>query len=191
LWLRLHRRRDRHARARLTTACRQQMNRSKSSWLRRSRSRTSVGRKPDFDREFRDKVSNPVLHVQSVVSFPLDDPGMQRVLRPPRTRGRRSGTAATVRRAMARTAAPTDVFYASRLPFDPGSPAAASYVEEHWSPALLRFPGNAQAKAELNSALNYLARKRQRNLSLSGGASIVIRASQAGHHPLVLGWIPV
>jgi len=82
--------------------------------------------------------------------------------------------------------APTDVFYATRLPFDPGSPAAASYVEEHWSPALLRFPTNTQAKAELNSALNYLARKTQRDLSLSGGASIVIRASQAGHHPLVL-----
>jgi hypothetical protein len=84
---------------------------------------------------------------------------------------------------------PTDVFYASRLPFDPGSPTAASYVEGHWSPALLRFPENAQAKAELNSALNYLARKAQRNLSLSGGASIVIRASHAGHHPFGLGWI--
>lgn len=37
------RRRDRHAWARHTTACRQQTNRSKSSWLRSSRSRTSIG----------------------------------------------------------------------------------------------------------------------------------------------------
>jgi hypothetical protein len=82
---------------------------------------------------------------------------------------------------------PNDVVYATRLPFDPGSPRAASYVEEHWSPALLRFPENRQAKAEPNSALNYLARKVQRNLSLSGGASIAIRVSQAGHHPLFFG----
>jgi hypothetical protein len=105
----------------------------------------------------------------------------------PDTRGRRSGTAAPVSLELWHgRLAPNDVFYAARLLFDPGSPYAASYVEEHWSPALLRFPTNAQAKAELNSALNYLARKAQRNLSLSGGASIVIRASQAGHHPLVL-----
>jgi hypothetical protein len=46
------RRRDRHARARHTTACGQQTNRSKSSWLRRQP-------KPDFDREWRRQESNP------------------------------------------------------------------------------------------------------------------------------------
>ena len=128
-----------------------------------------------------------------MVSFLLDDPGTDRVLRPPRTRG--VDAAARLHRFWLELwhgrLAPNDVFYAARLLFDPGSPHAASYVEEHWSPALLRFPANRQAKAELNSALNYLARKARRNLSLSGGASIAIRASQAGHHPLGLVWLTV
>jgi hypothetical protein len=87
-------------------------------------------------------------------------------------------------RAMTRTArAPDDLVYATRLPFDPGSPRTASYVEEHWSPALLRVPANRQAKADAYSALNYRPRNAQRDLSLSGGASIVLRASHVGHHP--------
>jgi hypothetical protein len=55
------RRRDRHARARLTTACRQQPNRSKSSWLRRSRSRTSIGSGACRDRTGDLRLAKPAL----------------------------------------------------------------------------------------------------------------------------------
>src|SRR5439155_9362163 len=68
---------------------------------------------------------------------------------------------------------------------------ATSYVEELWSPALLRFPENCQAKAATYSTANCRARIAQRNLSLSGGASNAVFASQAGHHPSVLvGFAP-
>ena len=129
----------------------------------------------------RDKDSNPDLHVQSVVSCRLDDPGLVPARSVHLRRGRSTQSVAVV---LSRTArAPNGLVYASRLPFDPGSPRAASFVEELWSPAPLRFPGNRQAKAEPYSALNYRPAKSQRDLSLSGGASIVHGASQAGHHP--------
>jgi hypothetical protein len=114
------------------------------------------------------------------VSYRLDDPGTRggpADPRPPSTPGPGVDAAARVSTGRARAArtarAPNDLVYATRLPFDPGSPQTASYVEEHWSPAHLRFPGNRQAKAELYSALNYRPRNTQRDLSLSGGASIV------------------
>ena len=81
--------------------------------------------------ELRDKESNPDLHVQSVVYCRLDDPGTSGAS-PSNSRGaeaRRSG-ARSVRRpschSMSRplrvSAIANDVFHASRLPFDPGSP---------------------------------------------------------------------
>jgi hypothetical protein len=51
---------------------------------------------------------------------------------------------------------------------------ASSYVEELWSPILARRAGNAQAKADAYSSLDFSARGR-RDLSLSGGASISIQ----------------
>src|SRR3954447_20935034 len=50
---------------------------------------------------------------------------------------------------------PNDVFYATRLPFDPGSPTigracsrrSTSYVEGLWSPSLGGAVGKEQAKA--------------------------------------------
>ena len=54
--------------------------------------------------QIRDKESNLDLHVQSVVSCRLDDPGM------------------VVRAYVTLGSMPNDVFHASRLPFDPGSP---------------------------------------------------------------------
>ena len=53
----------------------------------------------------RDKGSNLDLHVQSVVSCRLDDPGM------------------VVRAYVTLGSMPNDVFHASRLPFNPGSPS--------------------------------------------------------------------
>jgi hypothetical protein len=94
--------------------------------------------------ELRNKGSNLGLHVQSVASCPLDDPGSQtaggRALRPPRVT--RSTQWHRRWRPCARASChvrprPNDVVQATRLPFDPGSPASASYVEGIWSPALL------------------------------------------------------
>jgi hypothetical protein len=81
-----------------------------------------------------------------------------------------------------------DLVYATRLPFDPGSPAcgAASYVEGCWSP-MLRWCHcmNVHAKVTRTDT-----REEQRHivedLSLSGGASGAIRTSQAEHHLLVV-----
>ena len=91
--------------------------------------------------------------VQSVASCRLDDPGKQtcagRALRPPRVarstqwhhRWRpRAGASWHVRRK------PNDVVYATRLPFGPGSPSSASYVEGSWSPALLLLRENRRQK---------------------------------------------
>ena len=41
---------------------------------------------------------------------------------------------------------PNDVVHATRLPFDPGSPGSASYVEGSWSPALLLLRENRRQK---------------------------------------------
>jgi hypothetical protein len=82
-----------------------------------------------------------------------------------------------------------DVFHATRQPFDPGSPTAGcapsrwseSYVEELWSPSLAHGSANGQAKADAYR-LAHLQRGYAEGLSLSGGASIRSRASQAEHH---------
>ena len=58
-----------------------------------------------YSPEIRDKGSNLDLHVQSVVSCRLDDPGM------------------VVRAYVTLGSMPNDVFHASRLPFNPGSPS--------------------------------------------------------------------
>jgi hypothetical protein len=72
--------------------------------------------------------------------------------------------------AMTRTAlTPNDLVHATRLPFDPGSPRTASYVEERWSPALVRLSRNRQAKADAYSALNYRPRNAQRTFLSQAG----------------------
>jgi hypothetical protein len=50
----------------------------------------------------------------------------------------------------------------------------------------MRVPRNWQAKAQPYSAWNYRPRNTQRDLSLSGGASRGLRASQVGHQPFGL-----
>src|SRR6266850_1392606 len=72
---------------------------------------------------------------------------------------------------------PNDVFYATRLPFDPGSPTTGcacaqwspSYVGELWSPNLIRALGKPRAKANANCQRVFPARNAE-GLSLSGGA---------------------
>jgi hypothetical protein len=74
---------------------------------------------------------------------------------------------------------PTDVFQATRQPFDPGSPIAgcacplrsSSYVEELWSPPLAPWSEKTQAKADAIVRALFHAASAER-LSLSGGASI-------------------
>ena len=68
--------------------------------------------------ELRDKGSNLDLHVQSVVSCRLDDPGPLRAsvqLRRPKLDANAKAVLWHVQLA------PHDVFHATRLPFDPGS----------------------------------------------------------------------
>jgi hypothetical protein len=66
---------------------------------------------------------------------------------------------------------PNDVFYATHLPFDPGSPLHGVLRGGALEPGALAVSGNSQAKAAAYSAANSHARMAQRNLSLSGGAS--------------------
>jgi hypothetical protein len=113
--------------------------------------------------QLRDKESNLDLHVQSVVSCRLDDPGTNERSRASPSISvpgdRRSRRAPSLRPSCHAGQRPSDVFHATRLPFDPGSPAAgcarprrsSSCVEELWSPSLTRPPGNSQAKANANS----------------------------------------
>ena len=90
------------------------------------------------------RTSNLDLHVQSVVSCRLDDPGSQghgRALRPPRTarstqrHGRSRACSSYGTSARSRTM----LFMPLANPSTLDRRDAASYVEELWSPALLRF----------------------------------------------------
>ena len=92
--------------------------------------------------KLRDKGSNLDLHVQSVVSCRLDDPGSCLSVHPPSGRS-------TQRHLSCQTApgitCRASYVHATRLPFDPGSPAAYVHVprddvivEGLWSPSLVR-----------------------------------------------------
>jgi len=76
--------------------------------------------------ELRDTDSNLDLHVQSVGVVPAERPRTDAPSRPPSSpreaRARRSGGHPTARMARPPYAA-DDVFHATRLPFDPGSPS--------------------------------------------------------------------
>src|SRR5437764_3131500 len=81
----------------------------------------------------------------------------------------------------ARPMPPNDVFQATRLPFDPGSPTAvrARARGGHrptWRGFGARFPTALQINRTLKPTLLYCAllRAERRDLSLSGGASISI-----------------
>ena len=111
--------------------------------------------------KLRGEDSNLDLHVQSVTSYPLDDPEK------------------SLSSAMSRRPEPNDVFHASRLPFDPGSTVlcgrTSSYVEEFWSPVPAHPLKMRMLKLTLIRPLHF-QRAAAENLSLSGGASIRFRA---------------
>jgi hypothetical protein len=80
-----------------------------------------------------------------------------------------------------------DVVHATRLPFDPGSPAwgAVSYVEECWSPVLNSVTGDWHVKVT-RTYTGEMLRQTVEDLSLSGGASSGVGTFQAEHHLLVV-----
>src|SRR3954451_15670100 len=106
------------------------------------------------------------------MSSPLDDPGSRC---PPCTPSHMARSAQRHRadRAMARPddLRPDDVFHATRLPFDPGSPKCGVLRGGALEPGAAHTPGNSQAKAAAYSAANSPALGARQDLSLSGGAS--------------------
>ena len=95
--------------------------------------------------KFRDKGSNLDLHVQSVVSCRLDDPGKVGVSIHVPEQGRRcSGRPVPCRsRPVSRSTKPNDVVQATRLPFDPGSPAAGCAIRDGRRPTWRSFGARA------------------------------------------------
>jgi hypothetical protein len=90
----------------------------------------------------RDKGSNLGLHIQSVASCPLDDPGSF------------GGRGLAVRWSSCHVRPkPNDVVQATRLPFDPGSPARRPTWRGFGARRSCCF-GKSQAKAAGNSAAN-------------------------------------
>ena len=150
--------------------------------------------------EIRDKESNLDLHVQSVASCRLDDPGARsapiRVTHPSqeagarlsvhhpalRDRRRSDAVAPPIDRCTsghtARTmfsmplAYPSTLDHRSRLRT---SASSSSYVEGFWSPSLGRRSENSRQKRTLIAERAFPARSAE-GLSLSGGASIRSRA---------------
>ena len=97
------------------------------------------------------------LHVQSVVSCRLDDPGARScdvALRPPPlAEVDAAALSAPPRIALSRPHSANDVVHATRLLFDPGPVSTVcatadppSYVEELWSPALVCWMKNCRLK---------------------------------------------
>jgi hypothetical protein len=81
------------------------------------------------------------------------------------------------------------VFYAARLPFDPGSPAAGcacprrslSYVEGLWSPSLGTFAENGKLKHTLIASVLF-QRNAQRVFLSQAGPRFDLALVQAEHH---------
>ena len=135
--------------------------------------------------ELRDKGSNLDLHVQSVVSCRLDDPGPLRAsvqLRRPKLDANAKAVLWHVQLA------PHDVFHATRLPFDPGSPirgcaarGVGVFVEEFWSPGLCAFCEIAMLKPTHDfSALSQAGA--QRAFLSQAGPRFELELVQAEHH---------
>ena len=121
----------------------------------------------------RDKGSNLDLHVQSVVSCRLDDPGSCLSVQLP-VGGRRNGTAPLFSSG-ARHACRASYVHATRLPFDPGSPAASVHVRgttSSWRGFGARVSytrRNPQAKADANVEAQFWHRAQEQSFSLRRG----------------------
>ena len=145
--------------------------------------------------KLRDKGSNLDLHVQSVVSCRLDDPGTNgRRLHPHpsagasmqrRTDSRRSHASSVSPASKAERCCPSHSptlrpWITDRRMRYPGWPT--SYVEELWSPSLAHVAENQQAKAGAKYQHPFLS-PYGRSLSPSGGASIRSRPSSSWASP--------
>jgi hypothetical protein len=138
-------------------------------------------------RELRDKESNLDLHVQSVVSYRLDDPGPISPLRPP-SNGRSPQRRDPRVPALARSSEAERCFPShspALRPWIAGHRVRVrrppSCVEELWSPILELGPANSHAKAHAPLPVPFLAPSAE-GLSLSDGASIHLDPVQAEHH---------
>jgi hypothetical protein len=131
--------------------------------------------------ELRDKDSNLDRDGQSVVSFRLDDPGT--VLRPPRDAKstQRPPGPASVTFVRSRTMFFKPLAYPSTL----DRRKSASYVEELWSPALLRFPEICRQKPQLIQRHILLRGSAEEPFSLRRGLEFDLALVQAEHHTLV------
>jgi hypothetical protein len=137
--------------------------------------------------KLRDEDSNLDLHVQSVASCRLDDPGLMRPshLRPSPV-WQIDAAAKYLLLCHARLK-PDDVFQATRLLFDPGSPPSrrqTSYVEEFWSPSRGVLVKKCRLKQTLLSQRNFTGRRRG-SFSLRRGLDFDLTLVQAEHHLLV------
>jgi hypothetical protein len=139
--------------------------------------------------QIRDKESNLDLHVQSVVSCRLDDPGTTERSRAPPSISipgdRRSRRAPSFRPSCLAGRTPSDVFHATRLPFDPGSPAAGCGRRPTWrsfgaraSHVLLE---NRRVKRTLTASV-YFQRETLRAFLSQAGPRFDLELVQAEHH---------
>jgi hypothetical protein len=115
-------------------------------------------------RRIRDKASNLDLHVQSVASCRLDDPGANRAAKPRET---------------------NQVFQASRLPFNPGSPEIDVLRGGALEPEPRARRRNRQAKARAYSLAQFRRPKHKGSFSLRRGLDSELSLVQAEHHLFV------
>jgi hypothetical protein len=138
--------------------------------------------------ELRDKDSNPDLHVQSVVSCRLDDPGSRwrgrsrASVHLPRGRSTQSRACrSSVTLSRSRTLLFKPLAYPSTLDRRPGACRASSYVEELWSPSLARRPENRRLKHTLIASA-YFQRRTPRVFLSQAGPRFDLDFVQAEHH---------
>jgi hypothetical protein len=151
-----------------------------------------------YSPELQDKGSNLDLHVQSVVSCQLDDPGPaeRRSGATPSSpiRARRNGDRGSADLESSVTSRAKRTLFSVPLA-NPSTldhrrrvrvlPSAASYVEGLWSPSLDVLPDNSHAKADTALQRDY-AGVRARVFLSQAGPRFDLALLQAGHHPLSL-----
>ena len=140
---------------------------------------------------FQDKGSNLDLHVQSVVSCRLDDPGSCLSVQLPAWGGRRKGTSVVKRRSARVPSLLCPCHSPTLRPWIAGRvrarPRDDVIVEGLWSPSLVRTVRNSQAKAHAN--VRAIPAPSARAVFLSqAGPRFVLELVQAEHH-LCYEWV--
>jgi hypothetical protein len=139
--------------------------------------------------ELRDKGSNLDLHVQSVASCPLDDPG---TCCPPSISPREIDAAAALRAGhllCPTRSLPSDVVHATRLPFDPGSRPAGCAQPGQTRPTWRSFGARSSyARAEIRKLKHtlitsaYFQHRALRVFLSQAGPRFDLELVQAEHH---------